>query len=81
VIRLTETRRAVLELISDGRPLSAYVPSYRPGAHRGFGAFPLTIANRAARDLVKAGLVRHTNGEPSHEITEAGRLALERSKK
>ena len=55
--RLTDTQRDVLQLISEGRPLGDYVPSYRPGARRGRGAFPTTIATRAAVQLAQMGLV------------------------
>ena len=71
--RLTDTQRNVLQLISEGRPLGDYVPSYRPGARRGRGAFPTTIATRAAVQLAQMGLVtRGSNGE--YELTQAGGL-------
>lgn len=73
--RLTDTRLDVLRLIAEGRPLGDYVPRYRPGARRGRGTFPVTIAERAERDLRRAGLVdRAPSGEPV--ITAAGRQAL-----
>lgn len=75
--RLTDTRRDVLRLIAEGRPLGDYVPRYRTGARRGRGAFPVTIAERAERDLHRAGLVeRAADGAPV--ITAAGRAALAR---
>lgn len=55
--KLTETQLDVFKLITDGRELSDYVPRYRPGAHRGIGAFPMTIASRAAEQLVQKGLI------------------------
>jgi len=68
----------VLRLIAEGRPLGDYVPRYRPSARRGRGAFPVTIAERAERDLRRAGLVeRAVDGTPV--ITVAGRQALDSS--
>jgi hypothetical protein len=73
---VTDTRRDVLQLIAEGRPLGDYVPRYRPGARRGRGAFPVTIAERAERDLRRAGLVERTaNG--ATVLTDAGRTVLE----
>lgn len=73
--RLTDTRRDVLRFIAEGRPLGDYVPRYHPGARRGRGAFPVTIAERAERELRRAGLVeRAADGAPV--ITPAGRAAL-----
>lgn len=74
--RLTDTRRDVLRLIAEGRPLGDYVPRYRLGARRGRGVFPVTIAERAERELLRAGLVERTaNGTPV--LTDAGRAALD----
>lgn len=78
--RLTDTRLDVLQLIAEGRPLGDYVPRYHPGARRGRGAFPVTIAERAERELRRAGLVEQgANGEPV--ITVAGRAALNQSER
>jgi len=54
---LTDTQLAVLRLIAAGRDLGEYVPAYRPRARRGRGAFPVTIAARAAEQLRRKGLV------------------------
>lgn len=62
-MNLTETRLDVLKLIHEGKHLGDYVPRYNPNKHKGFGAFPVTIAARAARDLCKGGLVRAQDGK------------------
>lgn len=77
--RLTDTQLDVLRLIAEGQTLGDYVPRYRPGARRGRGAFPVTIATRAAVQLVKKGLVeidyRSVNG---YALTQAGADVLAR---
>lgn len=73
--RLTDTRLDVLRLIAEGRPLGDYVPRYKSGARRGRGAFPVTIAERAERDLRRAGLVERA-ADGTSVITAAGREAL-----
>ena len=73
--RLTDTQLDVLRLIADGRALGDYVPRYRPGAHRGRGAFPVTIAARAASQLAQMGLVeRGPRGE--YVLSRAGQDVL-----
>lgn len=53
--KLADTRRDVLWLIAEGHPIGDYVPRYHPRARRGRGAFPVTIAECAERDLPRAG--------------------------
>lgn len=78
--KLTDVRADVLHLIAHGKHLGEYVPRYRPGARRGAGAFPVTIAIRAAEWLVKHGLVRVTGASvlrgSNLKPTEAGVAAL-----
>ena len=75
VEKLTDTQLDVLRLIAEGRALGDYVPRYRPGAQRGRGAFPVTIAARAAAKLEQMGLVeRRPRGE--YALTRAGADAL-----
>ncbi len=69
---LTATQLAVLKLISEGRHLGEYVPEYRPGARRGIGAFPVTIAARAAEQLRKKGLVERDETGDRLRPTRAG---------
>jgi hypothetical protein len=73
-MRLTDTQLDVLRLIAEGRALGDYVPRYRPGARRGRGAFPTTIAARAAAQLAKLGLVAPS--APGYVLTQAGADAL-----
>lgn len=56
-MKLSPTELAVLRLVRDGRELGDYVPEYNPKKHRGFGAYPVTIASRAAVKLAKKGLI------------------------
>jgi hypothetical protein len=73
--RLTDTQLDVLRLIAEGREIGDYVPRYRPGAQRGRGAFPTTIAARAAAQLARMGLVeREARG--GYVLTSAGAEAL-----
>jgi len=62
-MKLTDTQIDVLRLIAQGRHLGDYVPRYQPGKHRGRGAFPATIAERATRLLLKRGLVQRASDE------------------
>jgi hypothetical protein len=71
---LTDTQLAVLRLIAAGRNLGEYVPAYRPGARRGRGAFPVTIAARAAEQLRRKGLAVHNGSRWS--ITPEGQAIL-----
>ncbi len=75
---LTATQLAVLKLIAAGRELGDYVPEYRSGAQRGRGAFPVTIAARAAVQLRAKGLVVHTGSR--WELTPEGRALEERER-
>lgn len=71
--RITDTQLDILRLIAEGRTLGDYVPRYKPGARRGRGAFPVTIATRAAVQLVRKGLVRLDPGSvSSYALTQAG---------
>ncbi len=70
MIRLTDTQIDVLRIVAAGRPIGDYVPRYRPGSKRGRGAFPVTIATRAASQLAQMGLIRRAGGE--YELTRAG---------
>ena len=70
--RLTDTQFDVLRLIAEGRNLGDYVPRYRPGARRGTGAFPVTIASRAAAQLAQMGLVARGPSESGYVLTQAG---------
>ena len=62
--RLTPTQLAVLKLIEQQRHLGEYVPAYE--GKRGRGAFPNTIALRAAHQLDEdKGYVRQDPDSPS----------------
>jgi hypothetical protein len=76
--RLTPTQLEVLRLIAENRALGDYVPRYRPGARRGRGAFPVTIAERAAVQLVRKGLVELGPSANGYVLTRAGAGALGR---
>jgi hypothetical protein len=69
---LTDTQLDVLRLIAEGRHLGDYVPRYRPGARRGRGAFPMTIASRAAAQLARMGLVGRAPSDSGYVLTQAG---------
>lgn len=68
--KLTATQTDVLELIRAGKHLGDYVPRYKPGARRGVGAFPVTIAARAAVQLVRKGLVRRNATGTGYEVVQ-----------
>jgi hypothetical protein len=74
-MRLTDTQLDVLRLIAEGRALGDYVPRYRPGARRGRGAFPVTIAARAASQLAQMGLVEQ-GPRGQYVLSQAGQDAL-----
>jgi hypothetical protein len=59
----TDTQLDVLLLIEKQRHLGDYVPRYK--GRRGRGAFPVTIAARAARQLQDKGLVQPDSSAPS----------------
>lgn len=71
-MKLTDTQFDVLILIAGGRHLGNYVPRYKPGARRGVGAFPMTIASRAAVQLRDKGLVARSEREPYWKLTSKG---------
>jgi len=73
---LTPTQRDVLRLIAEGHELGDYVPRYRPGAQRGRGAFPATIAARAAAQLERMGLVEREPATGRYALTGAGTAEL-----
>jgi hypothetical protein len=82
-MKLTDTRADVLRLIAQGKHLGEYVPRYQPGKRRGKGAFPVTLAERAAKWLLQHGLVRRARGESlayfrgsAFEPTDAGLASL-----
>ena len=79
VHRVTETQLDVLRLISQGKHLGDYVPRYKPGRHRGFGAFPMTIAARAAQKLYEMGLVMYDDDR--WRTTPAGDARLQESER
>jgi len=64
MVKLTPTQLDVLLLIAAQKHLGEYVPRYKK--RRGLGAFPVTIAARAARQLDEdKGLVRRDLRQPS----------------
>ena len=71
-VTVTDTQLEVLDLIARGEHLGHYVPRYRPGARRGRGAFPTTIASRAAAQLRDKGLVEPSSREPYWKLTSLG---------
>jgi len=75
---MTATELDVLALIADGKSLGEYMPRYRPGARRGRGAFPVTIASRAAARLAKKRLVRWSDEVSRLVLTDEGEIELRR---
>lgn len=78
-MKLTDTRADVLRLIAEGKHIGHYMPRYDPKKHRGRGALPVTIAERAATWLMKHGLVHGVETQTGGyrvEPTEAGLAEL-----